>query len=319
MALQNKLKAFVRFDGSGRVIPSSLILQKSKPKVGNWKEINATQCCNDTPGTTTTTTTAGGSGFIFNVNLGYSEQSGCAGVPAWNLYAATPFLNNGTNLYYNPQLTQPYDGVYGSYIKYENVVYTSSGSTITNNGTACSSITTTTTSTTDPYFYYIANQYACPDCNTIVGTDVAIKSGTPVTVGSWIPRFIGGNLYYFNVTSTSGPNYMATAVDGGGASSTCGCPVPSTTTTTTTNGTGLYAISNAASAGADYQFCAFPVSQLNQQPNLHCSTPTLQVGSTLYASNNVNDLFTQPYVNNVDFEGAYVVSNGVITAFSPCN
>lgn len=51
MALQNKLKAFVRFDGSGRVIPSSLILQKSKPKVGNWKEINATQCCNAAPGT----------------------------------------------------------------------------------------------------------------------------------------------------------------------------------------------------------------------------------------------------------------------------
>lgn len=60
MALQNKLKAFVRFDGSGRVIPSSLILQKSKPKVGNWKEINATQCCNSVPGTTTTTTTVAG-------------------------------------------------------------------------------------------------------------------------------------------------------------------------------------------------------------------------------------------------------------------
>lgn len=58
MALQNKLKAFVRFDGSGRVIPSSLILQKSKPKVGNWKEINATQCCNGSSTTTTTTTTA---------------------------------------------------------------------------------------------------------------------------------------------------------------------------------------------------------------------------------------------------------------------
>lgn len=56
MALQNKLKAFVRFDGSGRVIPSSLILQKSKPKVGNWKQINATQCCDYIPSTTTTST-----------------------------------------------------------------------------------------------------------------------------------------------------------------------------------------------------------------------------------------------------------------------
>jgi hypothetical protein len=42
----NKLKAFVRFDGSGRIVPSSLIVQAFKPKVGNWKEIDAKECCN---------------------------------------------------------------------------------------------------------------------------------------------------------------------------------------------------------------------------------------------------------------------------------
>lgn len=41
----SKLKAFVRFDGSGRVVPSSLILQRSKPLVGNWREINSKECC----------------------------------------------------------------------------------------------------------------------------------------------------------------------------------------------------------------------------------------------------------------------------------
>ena len=51
----NKLKAFVRFDGSGRVVSSSLIVQAFKPKVGNWQEIDAKECCNYT---TTTTTTA---------------------------------------------------------------------------------------------------------------------------------------------------------------------------------------------------------------------------------------------------------------------
>ena len=51
-----RLKAYVRFDGSGRVVPSSLILQRNKPKVGNWQEIDAYDCCNYT--TTTTTTTA---------------------------------------------------------------------------------------------------------------------------------------------------------------------------------------------------------------------------------------------------------------------
>ncbi len=44
----NKLKAFVRFDGSGRIISSGLIVQAFKPKVGNWKEIDAKECCNPT-------------------------------------------------------------------------------------------------------------------------------------------------------------------------------------------------------------------------------------------------------------------------------
>ena len=41
----NQLKAYVRFDGTGRIVPSSLILQRFKPKVGNWQEIPATECC----------------------------------------------------------------------------------------------------------------------------------------------------------------------------------------------------------------------------------------------------------------------------------
>jgi len=41
-----KLKAYVQYDGSGRVVPGGPIFRSSKPKVGNWKEINANQCCN---------------------------------------------------------------------------------------------------------------------------------------------------------------------------------------------------------------------------------------------------------------------------------
>jgi hypothetical protein len=40
------LKAFVRFDGSGRVVAGSLILRKKMPTVGKWKEITAYECCN---------------------------------------------------------------------------------------------------------------------------------------------------------------------------------------------------------------------------------------------------------------------------------
>jgi len=45
----NRLKAYVRYDGTGRVIAGSLILQRFKPKVGNWVEIDANECCNPTP------------------------------------------------------------------------------------------------------------------------------------------------------------------------------------------------------------------------------------------------------------------------------
>lgn len=57
MANQNKLKAWVRYDGTGRVIAGGPILQSSKPKVGNWVEIDANECCQQTTTTTTTTVT----------------------------------------------------------------------------------------------------------------------------------------------------------------------------------------------------------------------------------------------------------------------
>lgn len=46
------LKGFVRLDANGYVVPTSLLLRKSKPKVGKWVEVPTNLCC-----TTTTTTT----------------------------------------------------------------------------------------------------------------------------------------------------------------------------------------------------------------------------------------------------------------------
>jgi hypothetical protein len=53
------LNAYVRYDGSGRVVAGSLVLRRKIPKVGNWKELPANiayECCY--PTTTTTTTVA---------------------------------------------------------------------------------------------------------------------------------------------------------------------------------------------------------------------------------------------------------------------
>lgn len=228
MSNQRNLKAFVRYDASGRVVAGSLVLRKNKPKVGRWEEILTYECCNPTTtttttadprprisetlcgpllpyreltivngtticdsmiyltgdfsglpftiyvsangyirafavmgnqaypsgecticgDTTTTTTTSGVIATSFNVNLGFSEEQACIGVPAWNLWSASSSLNNGTILFYDSQLTQPFDGQYGSFIKYQDVVYQTSGSTISNDGTSCNSLTTTTTTTT---------------------------------------------------------------------------------------------------------------------------------------------------------------------------
>jgi hypothetical protein len=57
MAIQRNLKAFVRYDGSGRVVAGSLILRKQKPKVGRWQEIQGYECCNGATLTTTVATT----------------------------------------------------------------------------------------------------------------------------------------------------------------------------------------------------------------------------------------------------------------------
>ena len=68
----NKLKAFVRFDGSGRIIPSSLIVQAFKPAVGNWQETPAHECCNSNVLASNciefVVDTTDGTGFTFSFN-----------------------------------------------------------------------------------------------------------------------------------------------------------------------------------------------------------------------------------------------------------
>lgn len=56
MSNKKNLRAFVRIDGSGRVVPSSLVLRKNKPKVGTWVEIPTNQCCDPLQIISTTTT-----------------------------------------------------------------------------------------------------------------------------------------------------------------------------------------------------------------------------------------------------------------------
>ena len=41
------LKAYSRFDGTGRLVPGSTVLRRNKPKVGKWIEVQTYECCTD--------------------------------------------------------------------------------------------------------------------------------------------------------------------------------------------------------------------------------------------------------------------------------
>ena len=54
-----KMKAYVRYDGNGKIVPGSLVIRTKKPS-GKFKELvnpSLYQCCNPTTTTTSSTTT----------------------------------------------------------------------------------------------------------------------------------------------------------------------------------------------------------------------------------------------------------------------
>ena len=89
------LKAYVRFDGTGRIVPSSLILRRKKPKVGKWLEIPAYECCNPTTTTTTTATPVSDTRLKENIT---PTGSFVAGLPeytwTWNATAVNLGLDH---------------------------------------------------------------------------------------------------------------------------------------------------------------------------------------------------------------------------------
>jgi hypothetical protein len=123
------LKAYVRYDGSGRVVAGSLILRRKMPKVGKWVEISAYECCDpfiptSTSSTTTTTTTSGAGSFTYIVGLGNTPEIVCAGFGSpLVLYSYFSTLGLGVTMFYDAARTNPYDGAYGDIFAYGGIVY----------------------------------------------------------------------------------------------------------------------------------------------------------------------------------------------------
>ena len=126
---QKKLKAFVRYDGSGRVVASSLILRKNKPRVGRWYEIPEYLCCN---GTTNTNTTQGGGGntpTAYVVLNGNGYCGACTQGESTVVYTLDNSFANGSTIYADAACTTPFvtfnNGqglVY--YLAYQGLLYT---------------------------------------------------------------------------------------------------------------------------------------------------------------------------------------------------
>lgn len=141
------LKAYVRYDGNGRVVAGSMVFRKKKPKNGRWYEISSNLCCNagPNPGTTTTTTTQNVGPTVYQIycNLANDEATACngsGGFPNFPLYATTQSINYGTELYLNAELTQPYSGLtWGQYVKPVDSLYVFyvPTTTVANFGAAC--------------------------------------------------------------------------------------------------------------------------------------------------------------------------------------
>lgn len=153
MSNKRDLKAFVRFDGSGRIVAGSLILRKNKPKVGKWHEIQAYECCNyiPSPSTTTTTTTqgGGGGGVPFELLTGQTAEIACQGSQGTVLwFVSAPGENQVA--YVNEALTIPYAN---SYIQRFGDLYLTNSQGVMQYINNCAFITTTTTTTQALTFY----------------------------------------------------------------------------------------------------------------------------------------------------------------------
>jgi len=85
MTNKRDLKAFVRYDGSGRVVAGSLILRRKKPKVGKWTEVQGYECCTDHTLTTTVATSI--SNFKVRLYCGGSIGSELLSSTGWTATA----------------------------------------------------------------------------------------------------------------------------------------------------------------------------------------------------------------------------------------
>ena len=100
------------------MIAGGPILQRFKPAVGNWVEINANECCNSIPTTTTTTTQGGGvtpTAFVKGYWLNTDDACTTTIYGSLVFYSASSTLEAGISVFSDAALTIPVTAGYVIY------------------------------------------------------------------------------------------------------------------------------------------------------------------------------------------------------------
>ena len=209
MAINKKLRAWVRYDGKNRVVAGSLILQPHKPKDGKWKELPVYKCCN--PSTSIDLPL-----FLSRMNSCYTQVTdlvpsivyfgdgnGDPGLPNYIGDGCDDMYDDGNM--YNTNLTQLYADIKEDNMDYDlNIPYTH---------------------TQDGASYNICNYTNPPIDGTINIGDSYFGSGstyfTNMYPGMFIVAATGVNVNEFSITGDLGSDgdgvdavYIATAHPG---------------------------------------------------------------------------------------------------------
>jgi hypothetical protein len=219
------LKAYVRYDGSGRVVAGSLVFRKKKPRNGRWVEITKNQCCNPIPipptstttttnyyPTTTTTTSNGGGGVMpraWLIVVFPTAQDACNGNTGYGPYIVyTPGnnLTTGITLWLDAALTIPYSPYPGRPWITANtgsvttnafyVEFNGSTTTVTSD-VSCSTITTTTTQAPALSFIGRSGSTSNEACTSAIAQTFYT---TGPLMGGYYPQ--AGNIIYFDQAMT---------------------------------------------------------------------------------------------------------------------
>ena len=89
MGSNQNLKAYVRYDGSGRVVPGSLILRRNKPKVGNFQQVQGYECNSGGTSYRVVATASGAVSSVITYRSGVDNSTQTVNLVGTNLLVAT--------------------------------------------------------------------------------------------------------------------------------------------------------------------------------------------------------------------------------------